>query len=280
MGRKIAIVTGANAGMGLHTAIGLAKAGLHVIMACRHEARGLEALEKVRAASGSDALELMLCDLGSLSSVRRFAEQFTARNEPLDVLVNNAGVVSLKRELTADGYESMIGINHLGHFLLTLLLLDRLKQAEHGRIVVVSSGAHKAGKISFDDPHLTKGFNVVRGYSQSKLANILFTRTLAKQLEGTSATVNCLHPGAVSTSFGVNRDSGFGKGVHKMLKPFFLTAEQGAETALYLALSPEVAEVSGEYYYRKKVQSLSGKAADDEAAQRLWAWSLQQTGLA
>jgi len=273
------MVTGANAGMGVATAIGLAREGLHVIMVCRSEVRGQEALQKVREASGSSDVELMLCDLGSLASIRQFAEQFNARNEPLDVLINNAGVVSLKRELTSDGFESMMGVNHLGHFLLTLLLLDRLKEAEQGRIVVVASGAYKAGRIAFEDPHLSKGFNVVKGYPQSKLANILFTRTLAEQLAGTSVTVNCLHPGAVSTSIGVNRNNGFGKSVHALMRPFFLSAEQGAETTLYLALSPDVAGISGEYFYRKQVQKLSAKATDSTSAKRLWDWSLQQTGL-
>ncbi|WP_028558926.1 SDR family oxidoreductase [Paenibacillus pinihumi] len=279
MKRKTAIVTGASAGMGLETAIGLAKAGMHVIMLCRNEARGQQALEKARSASGSDSLELMLCDLGSLASIRSFAAQFVARNEPLDVLVNNAGVVSLKRELTSDGFESMMGVNHLGHFLLTLLLLEPLKQAEQGRIVVVSSGAYKAGRIHFNDPHLSKGFNAVKGYPQSKLANILFTRALAKRLEGTSVTVNCLHPGAVATSIGVSRSTGFGQSVHKLLKPFFLTAEQGSQTAIYLSVSPEVEGTSGEYFYRQRVQQLGAKATDDEAAERLWNWSLKETGL-
>ncbi|MBJ6360380.1 SDR family oxidoreductase [Paenibacillus sp. GCM10012307] len=279
MKRKTAIVTGASAGMGLETAIGLAKEGLHVIMLCRNEARGQQALEKVRAASGSDALELALCDLGSLASIRSFAAEFVARNEPLDVLVNNAGVVSIKRELTSDGFESMMGVNHLGHFLLTLLLLEPLKRAEQGRIVVVASGAYKIGRIHFHDPHLSKGFNAAKGYPQSKLANILFTRALAKRLKGTSVTVNSLHPGAVSTSIGVSRDTGFGQSFHKLLKPFFLTVEEGSQTAIYLSVSPEVKGTTGEYFYKKRVQKLSARAADDESAERLWTWSLKETEL-
>lgn len=279
MSRTIAMVTGANSGMGLATSIGLARAGLHVVMVCRSETRGKEALAKVLENAGNGSAELMLCDLGSLADIRRFAAEFNAREEALDVLVNNAGVVSLKRELTKDGFETMIGINHLGHYLLTMLLLDRIKESEQGRIVVVASGAYKAGRIRLDDPHFNKGFNVARGYSQSKLANILFARSLAKRLAGTSATVNSLHPGAVATSIGVNRETGFGKSVHALLRPFFLTPEQGSETALHLALSPEVAGVSGQYYYKKRLQPLSGKAADDAAAERLWEWSARATGL-
>lgn len=279
MSRKIAMVTGANSGMGLATSMELARAGMHVVMVCRSETRGKEALAKVRENAGSGSAELMLCDLGSLADIRRFAAEFNARGEALDVLVNNAGVVSLKRELTKDGFESMIGINHLGHYLLTMLLLDRMKESEQARIVVVASGAYKAGRIRFEDPHFSKGFNVASGYAQSKLANILFAQSLAKRLAGTAVTVNSLHPGAVATSIGVNRDTGFGKSVHALLRPFFLTPEQGSETALYLALSPEVAGVSGRYYYKKRMQRLSGKAADEEAAERLWKWSAQVTGL-
>ncbi|QNK55725.1 SDR family oxidoreductase [Paenibacillus sp. PAMC21692] len=279
MSRKLAMVTGANSGMGLATSIGLAKAGMRVVMVCRSEARGKEALAKVRDAAGGDAAELMLCDLGSFADIRRFAAEFNSRGDALDVLVNNAGVVSLKRTLTKDGFESMIGINHLGHFLFTMLLLDRIKEAKQGRIVVVASGAYKAGRLNFNDLNLTKGFNVAKGYGQSKLANILFARSLAKRLVGTTTTVNSLHPGAVATNIGVSRETGFGKSVHVLLKPFFLTPEQGSETALHLALSPEAKDASGEYFYKKQAQALTGKAADDESAERLWKWSMEAVGL-
>lgn len=275
---KTAIVTGANAGMGLTTSIGLMREGWHVVLACRNEERGREAIEQARRASGGrGTAELMLCDLGSLASIRRFAAEFLATGKPLDVLINNAGVVSLRRQETADGFELMLGVNHLGHFLLTMLLLDRLKEAEQGRIVVVSSGAYKVGRPDFADLHLTRRFNVMRGYGQSKLANIWFTTELARRLQGTRVTVNCLHPGAVATSLGVNRKNGFGKGLYKLIRPFFLTPEQGAQTALYLALHPEVAGVSGEYYYRQRPQPLNARAADRQAAEQLWAWSVKQT---
>nr|WP_270172767.1 SDR family oxidoreductase [Paenibacillus sp. SYP-B4298] len=276
---KTAIVTGANAGMGLATSIGLLKEGWHIIMVCRSEERGRAAVEQaLRASGGQGTAELMLCDLGSLASIRRFAAEFLATGKPLDVLINNAGVISLKRQETADGFELMLGVNHLGHFLLTLLLLGRLKEAEQGRIVIVSSGAYKVGRLDFADLNLTRGFNVMRGYGQSKLANILFTTELARRLEGTNVTVNCLHPGAVATSLGVNRSTGFGKGMYALMRPFFLTAEEGSQTALYLARHPEVAKVSGEYYYKQRPQRLSSKAADRKAAEQLWAWSVQQTG--
>lgn len=276
---KIAIVTGANSGMGLASTVELAKEGYRVVMVCRSAQRGEQALQEAKRQSGSARIELMLCDLGSLASIREFAAAFTSVYPKLDVLLNNAGIIAIRRETTADGFESMIGVNHLGPFLLTHLLLGHLKQAPQGRIVNVSSGAHKAGTIHFPDPHMTQGYGIWKGYAQSKLANILFTKELAERLRGTTVTVNCLHPGAVSTNIGVNRTTGFGKSVHALLRPFFLTPAKGAETANYLSLSPDVAGISGEYYYKKRVARVSAKAADKELAKRLWTWSEREVGL-
>ncbi|MHA7963843.1 SDR family oxidoreductase [Paenibacillus sp. CAU 1782] len=276
MSGKIVLVTGANAGMGLAAVIELAKAGAEVVMACRSKQRGEEARAKALAQSGAAHIELMLCDLGNFASIASFCALFAEKYSRLDVLINNAGVVSLKRELTDDGYESMLGVNHLGHYLLTNKLLGLLLASPQGRIVVVSSGAYKIGRIHFQDINLQHGFNVAKGYSQSKLANILFTRELARRLEGSKVTVNCLHPGAVGTSLGVNRDTGFGKSMHALLRPFFLTPLEGAETMLYLASSEEGGASSGNYYYKRKRQKLSARALDDEAAKRLWDWSEEQ----
>jgi len=275
---KIAIVTGANSGMGLATTIELAKMGAHVIMACRSQSRGAVALQEAQQKSNDSRIELMTLDLGDFNSIRAFASDFKAKHDRLDVLVNNAGVVALKRELTKDGYEAMLGVNHLGHFLLTNELLEHLQHARQGRVVNVSSGAHKVGKIHFDDLNLAKGFNVAKGYAQSKLANILFTKELARRLQPTRVTVNALHPGAVSTSIGVNRDTGFGKAVHKLLRPFFLTPLEGARTAIYLASSPEVEHVTGEYYIKCKPAKITERAKDPKLAARLWEWSEQQVG--
>ncbi|MBP2000713.1 NAD(P)-dependent dehydrogenase (short-subunit alcohol dehydrogenase family) [Paenibacillus shirakamiensis] len=279
MKNKLVIVTGANSGMGLATTVELARQGATVIMACRNKERGEKALAEAKSRSGSSRIELMLLDLGSLRSIRAFAEAFTAKYEALDVLVNNAGVVSLKRQLTEDGFEVMLGVNHLGHFLLTRLLLDTLLRAEQGRVVNVSSGAYKIGAIHYEDPTLSKRYFVAKGYARSKLANILFTKELARRTKGTSLTVNCLHPGAVATNIGVDRGTGFGKTIVGMLRPFFLTAEQGAETAIYLATSPEVKNISGEYFYKKKPQALQSKATDPQAALKFWGWSEQEVGL-
>ncbi|MFY0525056.1 SDR family oxidoreductase [Archangium gephyra] len=280
MNEKTVVVTGANSGVGLATATELARRGATVVMVCRSPERGEQALKEARQRSGSDKLELMRCDLGSLESIRTFAREFQARHSALDVLINNAGVITTKRETTRDGFESQLGVNHLGHFLLTNLLLEQLRRAPQGRIINVSSGAHKTGAIHWEDPHLTQGFGVWKAYSQSKLANILFTKALAERLRGTAITANSLHPGAVGTSLGVDRQTGFGKPIMKFLGLFFLTPEQGAETSVYLAASDEVTSVSGEYFYKKKRAPVSKRAQDRELAERLWTWSEKQVGWA
>lgn len=273
---KYVLITGANSGMGLAATVDMARRGATVIMACRSRQRGEEALVEAKRRSGSEHIHLMQCDLGSFASIRAFAEAFKAAYPVLDVLMNNAGVVTIKRELTADGYERDLGVNHLGHFLLAHLLLDNLKAAEQGRIVVVASGAYKIGKLYLDDHTLSRGFNPGKAYARSKLANILFTRELAARLQGTSVTVNCLHPGAVGTSIGVNRETGFGRTLLKLLSHVFLTPEQGADTAIYLATAPELGSVSGQYFYRREIQELAPRARNEEEAARLWEWSLEQ----
>lgn len=279
MNGKTVLVTGGNSGMGLATTIEMARQGAKVIMACRSRKRGEEALAEAKRQSGSDQIVLMLCDLASFQSIREFVTEFKADHPVLDVLINNAGVVSVRRELTADGFEQDFGVNHLGHFLLTNLLLDQLKAAEQGRIVVVASGAYKIGKLYLNDHTLSRGFNPVKAYARSKLANILFTRELAVRLQGTGVTVNAVHPGAVGTSIGVNRETGFGRSVLKLLSYFFLTPEQGADTAVYLATAPELLGVTGQYYYRRKIKALSPRALNREEAGRLWQWSEEQTRL-
>ena len=276
---KIVIVTGANSGMGLATTVDLARRGAVVIMACRSQKRGTEALSMAKQQSGSDNIELMLCDLGSLASIRNFVKEFTAKYQVLDILINNAGVVSIKRQLTTDGFELDLGVNHLGHFLMTYLLLDSLKSAKQGRIVVVASGAYKIGALHLDDSTLSRGYNPAKAYARSKLANILFTKELADRLKGTAVTVNCVHPGAVGTNIGVNRETGFGRSVLRILSYFFLTPEQGADTAIYLATEPELETVSGQYFYRRKSQKLSPRAENMQEAGRLWQWSEEQVGL-
>lgn len=281
MTAKTALVTGANSGMGLATSIELAQRGYRVLMACRSRQRGDEALRKVQEAAGAGSAELVLCDLADLASIRQFADDVHGRVNRLDVLINNAGVVSPKRQETRDGFELALGVNHLGHFLATNLLLDLIRASGAGRIVVVASGAYKAGRIDFEDPHLRERYNVIRSYGQSKLANILFARELALRVYDDGIAVNSLHPGAVLTQLGVNRGTGFGQGVYRALGklPAFQTPEEGASTAVYLADSPEVEGVSREYFYRSRPYRLDRKAEDDETAERLWAWSEREVGL-
>ncbi len=272
---KIVIVTGANAGMGMATTAALADMGATVVMLCRDQKRGMEALHTLSQKSDRK-LELMLCDLGDFASIKTFTDVFRSKYEKLDILVNNAGFISLDRQTTKDGLERQFGVNHVGHFLLTMRLVDLIPQG--GRIVNVASGAHKTGKIHFDDINLTKGFNVIKAYSQSKLANVLFTRELAHRLKNKGITVNCCHPGAVATNIGISRDTGFGKTVTGLLKPFFQTPEQGARTAIYLASDKDVEGITGEYFYQCKIAKSSKRSKDMELAKRLFEFSEQLVG--
>ena len=272
---KTVLVTGANSGMGKATVAALADMGAKVVMLCRSAERGQQAFEEIMRVPGRD-VRLMLCDLANMDSIRTFAQSFKAEYSYLDVLINNAGVITLDRRETADGLELQFGVNHIGHFLLTLLLLPPLMNAPAGRIVVVGSGAHNVGKIHFDDLNL-KHYNVVKSYSQSKLANLLFVRELDRRLKkrGITVTVNCAHPGAVATQMGVDRKTHFGKTIVGMLRPFFLTPEQGARTAVRLASDPALASVSGEYFYRSEMYRSSKRSKDMDAAKRLFDLSEQ-----
>lgn len=273
MGRldnKLAIVTGANSGMGMATVEALSDEGAKVIMLCRNEKRGMEAFKKLMEKKDRQ-IELMLCDLGDYSSIRSFASQVKEKYKRIDILVNNVGFISLDRQETKEGLERQFGINHIGHFLLTTELLDLM--GEESRIVVVASGAHKAGKIHFDDINLKRGYNVVRAYSQSKLANVLFAKELSKRLKDRGITVNCCHPGAVATNMGVSRETGFGKTITGLLKPFFQTPAEGARTAIFLATDESVKDISGEYFYRCKIAKSSRRSNDPELAKKLYEFS-------
>ena len=267
---KVAIVTGANSGMGMATTAALADKGAKVVMLCRSEERGKEAFEKLTEKSDRQ-LELILCDLGDYDSIRSFAKQVRAEYDKIDILVNNAGFISLDRQFTKEGFERQFGINHIGHYLLTMLLLK--KMGAGSRIVNVASGAHKTGKIHFDDINLSKNFNVITAYSQSKLANVLFTRELARRVKDRGITVNCCHPGAVATNIGIDRETGFGKTITGMLKPFFQTPEEGASTAIFLASDESVKDITGEYFYQCKIAKSSKRSKDMRLAKKLFIFS-------
>jgi NAD(P)-dependent dehydrogenase (short-subunit alcohol dehydrogenase family) len=261
---RICIVTGGNSGIGKATVAGLAQLGATVVMACRDASKGNAAKGEIAAETGSNDLHVMQLDLASLESVRAFAAAFMAKFSRLDVLVENAGVMTRKRELTADGLEMNFGVNHVGHFLLTELLLPVLKASAPSRIVVVSSNLHSSGRFDFDDLAMEKSW---RGsYPRSKLANMLFVRALSRRLEGTRVVVNALHPGVISTDLA--RD--YPAPIRLIARWFFRSPEQGARTSLYLATAPEAAGISGRYFADAK-EAKSGKAAlDDALAERLW----------
>lgn len=276
---SVVVITGANSGMGKATSVELAKTGAIVVMACRNKSKGEEAVREVIELTGNSSVKLMICDLGSLKSIENFCTEFKKRFQRLDVLVNNAGVVLPGRHQTFDGYELQFGVNHLGHFLLTNMLLDLIIKSAPARIINVSSGAHKIGKIHFEDINLNKKYTVWRAYAQSKLANILFTYELADRLKDKGVTVNCLHPGAVATAMGIDRDTGFGTFITRMLKPFFQTPERGAQTAVYLATSHDMDGLTGKYFYQRKALPSSKRSYDKELAKRLWELSEKLTGI-
>jgi NAD(P)-dependent dehydrogenase (short-subunit alcohol dehydrogenase family) len=279
MSGRTCMITGATSGIGRATAVALAQLGATLVLVCRDRARGAETAAEICAKTGNQAVELMLADLASQQSIRTCARDFLATGRPLHVLVNNAGVVNLKRALTADGIETVFAVNHLAYFLLTELLLDRLKSSAPARIVNVASDAHRWGTMTFDDLGGERGYKVMRIYGQSKLANILFTYELARRLEGTNVTVNCLHPGAVGTGLGKNNGA-WARVLIGMLRPFFRTAEGGAATSIYLASSPEVEGVTGKYFVDCKPKRSSAASYDAATARRLWDVSAKMTGLA
>jgi NAD(P)-dependent dehydrogenase (short-subunit alcohol dehydrogenase family) len=263
---KVCIVTGASAGIGKQTAIGLARLGAVVVMLCRDRDRGEAAQREIKQKSGNDSIELMICDLGSQNSIRQFANEFKQRHDRLDVLVNNAGVLLRERSLTQDGIETTFAINHLGYFLLTNLLFDLLKQSAPSRIVNVASAAHNYGKLNIAGWVTGADYSAFSAYANSKLANVLFTYELARRLEGTKVTANCLHPGAVGT----NLFRGLPKLLQAAIALVTIGPERGARTSIYLASSPEVEGVSGKYFARRRPESSSPASYDEQAAQRLW----------
>ncbi len=264
---KVCIVTGSNTGLGKETARGLAQRGATVILACRDVAKAGAARDDIAATTGRKDVEVEALDLGSTASIRAFAARFKERYPRLDVLVNNAGVWMTSRATTAEGFESTFGVNHLGTFLLTQELLPLLKSSAPSRVVVLSSALHYRGKMVWDDLQLERRkFAGPAAYNQSKLANVLFTKALARRLEGTGVTVNAVHPGVVATELARE----YPKLLVKLFHLFLLTPEKGAACSLHVATAPELSKVTGEYFEKSKIK-LAAKAALDEAAQeRLW----------
>ncbi len=281
MNGKVILITGATNGIGRVAARELAAMGATVVVVGRDAARAEATLHEIKQATGSSAVDSILADLSSMAEVRRLAEEFKSRYKRLDVLVNNAGAVFARRQETVDGYELTFALNHLAYFLLTNLLLDTLNTSAPARIVNVSSDAHTGGKMNFDDLHSQRSYGQMgfTPYSQSKLANVLFTYELARRLQGTGVTANVLHPGFVASGFGRN-NKGIMDLIMRVVHRFAISSEEGAETIIYLASSPEVEGVSGKYYYQSKALKSSLASYDEVAARRLWAMSEQMVGLA
>ncbi|MBP7600750.1 MAG: SDR family oxidoreductase [Thermoflexales bacterium] len=279
MRNKIVVVTGGTNGIGLETARALAKAGADVHIVGRSQERIDAAVTAIKASSGSEIVHGWKADLASQASIRELAPRLGGALPRIDVLINNAGALFMKRELSTEGIEMTWALNHLNYFTLTHLLLDAVKSAPAGRIVNVSSAAHLSGKIRFDDPEFHTGFAGFTAYSQSKLANVMFTNALARRLAGTGVTANSLHPGGVATGFARNNGGLANAFMGSIWKLFALSAEKGAATSVFLASSPEVAGLTGGYYSRSKLAPTAQEARDETAQERLWAMTAKQTGI-
>ena len=275
---KRVLVTGATAGIGKQTALELAKLGADVIIVGRNAEKTAAVVESLRKESGSDAIDSFLADLSSMASIRAFAAAFLAKYDRLDVLVNNAGALFPKREITVDGWERTLATNHLAYFLVAQLLLPALERSAGARIVNVSSEAHAAAALDFDDLMAERSrYRSFRQYGRSKLANIFFTQELARRLSGKNITVNCLHPGFVASEFMAKG------GLWSIIKPiaylFAVNVVDGAKTSVYLASSPEVANISGKYFDKCKEKQPNKLANNADAAKRLWQVSAQLCGV-
>jgi retinol dehydrogenase 12 len=278
MNGKVCVVTGASSGIGLAASVALARLGATIVLVCRDRDRGAAALAQVAATATGDQPSVEIADLASLAQVRDLAARLAGLPR-LDVLVNNAGLVIGTRQVTADGFEHTFALNHLAPFLLTNLLLDTLTASAPARVVTVASAAHRGARLDLDDPQLERrSYGAMLAYSNSKLANILFTRELARRLDGTGVTANCLHPGTVRTRFGQTGSAWLRIGI-AISGMFFRSPEAGADTVVYLASSDEVSGKTGGYYMNRKLRQPSRAATDDEKARRLWEISAELTGL-
>jgi NAD(P)-dependent dehydrogenase (short-subunit alcohol dehydrogenase family) len=270
---NVVVVTGSNSGIGKETAVALATMGATTVLACRNPEKAEAAAADVQAASGSDDVHVLPLDLADLSSVRVGAAELLSRWDRLDVLVNNAGGIWSDRQVTAQGFEQTLGVNHLGPFFLTALLLDRLRQAESGRIVNLSSfGHHMAlSGMNWGDLQGEQHYRAFGAYAQSKLANLLFTRGLALRLADTRVTANAAHPGPVRSGFGMDGDmTGIMGWGNRLIRPFEISATAGAATPVYLASSPEVEGRTGGYYVQCRPGHPSRHGRSDQDADRLW----------
>jgi NAD(P)-dependent dehydrogenase (short-subunit alcohol dehydrogenase family) len=273
---RVCAITGASSGLGFETALALARMGATVALLCRSEERGAQARERIVALTGSNDLHVVHCDHANLDTVRAAAAELLERFDALHVLVNNAGLMLMQRRITVDELEETFQVNHLSAFLLTALLRERLAASAPARIVTVSSAAHRYAPLDFDDLQLARAYDGWTAYARSKLANVLFTYELARRLDGSGVTANALHPGMVRTAFG--RDTvGAMRALMTLsqLPPFGVSPRRGAHTQVWLASAPEVADVSGRYFVRRRARRSSRASRDRDAQGRLWAASEQ-----
>jgi len=262
---KIVLITGATSGIGKETALGLAKLGATIVFTTRDNLKGEKTKKELIAATNNENIDMLKCDLASFESIKNCCKEFKSKYDSLHVLINNAGVWDFKRRESKDGIENIFATNFLAPFLMTNLLLDVLKKSSPSRIINVTSGMHY-GTINFDDIEFKQNFSGAKAYRQSKLGLILFTRLLAKKLEGAGVTVNTVHPGMNKTDLG--RDAGgFSKMIFKMMGK---DPQRGAETSIYLASSPEIENITGEYFAKKEIKKSSKESYDMDLAEKLW----------
>ena len=280
---KIVLITGANRGIGRETARALARKGATIIMACRHLEKAEPVGEMIQRESKNPNIKMMQLDLASLQSVRNFTREFKARYQQLDVLINNAGVFRIKREETAEGFELTMGVNHLGHFLLTHELLPILEKTAEARIINLSSNAHSSADLDLEDLHFKRRrYSGFKAYGASRLATVFFTQELAERLKGKDIMVNALHPGHVDTNmwnlWGAGR-KWYQSMINGIIKHFLISPEEGAQTSIYLASSNEVKGVTGKYFAKEKIKAASKKCSDIKLQKELWQLSERLTGI-
>jgi retinol dehydrogenase 14 len=279
MAGKVVLITGGTGGIGKATAIGLATMGARVGITGRDLARAEQAAADIRAASGNPAVDAFAADMTSQAEVRRLAATVLNAYPRLDVLINNVGGFWAHRHPTTDGLERTFALNHLAPFLLTNLLLDRLKASAPARVVTVSSGAQSMGRIDFDDLQGVRNYSGQRAYNQSKLANVMFTNELARRLDGTGVTATAVHPGVVRTNFGSEDQAWFFAVISRAVRPLLKTPAQGAQTPIYLASSPALDGVTGQFFANRKPKTANKVAYDSDITATLWQVSVDLVGM-
>jgi NAD(P)-dependent dehydrogenase (short-subunit alcohol dehydrogenase family) len=276
---KTVVITGGTSGIGQVTAETLAGMGARIVLVARNPSRGETTMTRLRAKGPGATHAIHYADLSRLSEMKRVGREIAAAEPRIDILINNAGAMFTRREVTEDGLELTFATNHVSYFVLTHLLRDNLLASAPARVISTSSHAHKGAKLDLNDLQLAKGYSGFKAYGRSKLCNILFTRELARRLTGSGVTANCLHPGFVATRFG-DQAQGFGARVFGLLKNFAISPERGADTIIYLASSDAPAKVTGGYFYKREETTPTSEARDDQSARRLWEETAQLAGLA